>query len=65
MKRLRHMKACKTCKYLIPKGNVCPVCGSTSLSSSWYGYVYVIDVNSQIAKIIGAKTEGGYAVVVR
>jgi len=55
-------KACKNCRRIIDKGNVCPVCKSTDLTTNWKGFVIVIDpTNSEIAKKLGIKLPGKYA----
>lgn len=55
-------KACKKCRRIIEKGNVCPVCKSTDLTTNWKGFVIVIDpLNSEIAKKLGIKLPGKYA----
>jgi DNA-directed RNA polymerase subunit E" len=58
-------KACKNCKY-ISNGQVCPNCKSTNLSDDWTGLVIVMDpAKSEIAKKMGIKSAGRYAVRVR
>lgn len=58
-------KACTHCKY-ITEERKCPVCGSTSLSTDFIGIVIVLDPeNSEIAKSMGIKTKGKYALRVR
>jgi DNA-directed RNA polymerase subunit E" len=58
-------KACKNCRY-ISNGPVCPNCKSTNLSDDWTGLVIIIDPEkSEIAKKMGIKTAGRYAVRVR
>lgn len=54
-------RACRSCKRLI-KGNVCPVCKSSELTSTWKGIVVVFDANSEIAKEAGITAPGKYAV---
>jgi len=45
---------------------VCRNCKSTDLSDDWIGFVIVIDPeNSEIAKKMGIKTSGKYAIRVR
>jgi len=56
--------ACKKCKYIGSSG-VCKVCGSTDFSKTWYGYVIIIDPEkSEIAKKMGIKYAGRYALIV-
>jgi DNA-directed RNA polymerase subunit E" len=57
-------KACKLCKAIIVKGNVCPVCRSTETTSSFQGTVTVFDTDSEIGKKLGIKAPGKYAVKV-
>jgi DNA-directed RNA polymerase subunit E" len=45
---------------------VCPICGSSSLSKDWGGYVIVIDPKgSVIATKLGITLPGRYALKVR
>lgn len=57
-------KACRNCKTIITKGNVCPVCKSTDLTSSFQGMLVVFDENSEIAKKMGVTAPGKYAIKV-
>jgi DNA-directed RNA polymerase subunit E" len=57
-------KACKSCKRILEKGNVCPVCRSTDITSSFQGTVVIFDVESEIAKKLGITAPGKYAVKV-
>ncbi len=58
-------KACKNCHF-ISMGNICPNCKSPNLSEDWSGLVVVVDLErSEIAKKIGAKSPGKYAIRVR
>jgi DNA-directed RNA polymerase subunit E" len=58
-------KACKNCRF-ISNGPVCPNCKSTNLSDDWTGLVVIIDPQrSEIAKKMGIKSPGRYAVRVR
>lgn len=58
-------KVCKECHRLV-SGQVCQVCNSTSLTSDWSGYVVIINPEkSQIAKKLGIKIAGKYALKVR
>ena len=55
-------KVCKKCK-LIVEGNVCPICKGNQFSTTWFGQINVIDANkSEIAKKIGIKVKGEYAI---
>ncbi len=58
-------KACKRCRMFV-EGNTCPVCATTSFSTSWQGRLYIADTErSMIAQKIGVKTKGEYAIKVR
>jgi len=57
-------KVCKNCKRILEKGNVCPVCKSTDLTSSFQGIIVIFDVESDIAKKLGISAPGRYALKV-
>lgn len=58
-------KVCKTCKIFV-SGKRCPICHNADFSESWKGRVAVIDPEkSEIAKHIGIKVKGEYAIKVR
>lgn len=55
-------QACKSCKFIVMQGSVCPVCGSNQLTARWSGYVVVLDAErSELAKKLGIKVNGTYA----
>ncbi len=55
-------KACRKCR-AITRENRCPVCGSDDLSVNWSGMIIIIDPEkSEVAKMIGAKAPGRYAI---
>lgn len=55
-------KACKNCRVIIAQGEVCPMCGSSSLTSKWSGYVVILNVEkSELAKTLGITANGTYA----
>lgn len=55
-------KACKSCKIFV-KGNECPLCKSTDLTSSWKGRIVIFDPNkSEIAQKLGIKVKGEYTI---
>jgi len=57
-------KACKQCKFL-HSGEECPNCKSGQFVLNWKGRIAVIDPNkSDIAKKIGVKQSGEYAIKV-
>lgn len=62
---------CRECHSVV-KGQTCMVCGSTSLSSDWSGYVVILDIRdergelkSEIAKKLNISKPGAYALKVR
>lgn len=58
-------KACKKCRIFV-EGNECPICHGNQFSTNWQGRINIIDVErSDIAKKIGLKVKGEYAVKVR
>ena len=58
--------ACKDCHRIFRDGSVCKGCGSSAISKEWKGYVVILDAkNSEIAKKLGIKEEGRYALKVR
>jgi DNA-directed RNA polymerase subunit E" len=64
-KKGSNLKACRECHSLV-EGEVCPVCQSSALSDDWSGYVVIVDpVKSEIAKLMGIKRPGKFALKVR
>lgn len=58
-------KACFTC-HLITRENICPICKTSSLSDDFSGLVIIFDPEgSTIAKAMGLKRKGRYALKVR
>ncbi|MDY6958778.1 MAG: transcription elongation factor subunit Spt4 [Halobacteriota archaeon] len=56
---------CKTCHRIL-EGTTCPVCGSSSTSTDWSGYVIILDPKrSEIAKRLNVSLPGKYALKVR
>ncbi|MET1124603.1 MAG: transcription elongation factor subunit Spt4 [Archaeoglobaceae archaeon] len=54
--------ACRRCKFINIDTVVCKNCGSDELTKEWYGYLVVLDPErSEIAKKMGIKTPGKYA----
>lgn len=57
-------KACKKCKILV-EGNVCPICKGNQFVDNWKGRVFIMNPEkSEIAKKIGIKVKGEYAIKV-
>lgn len=55
-------KACKKCRVIIAQGEVCPMCGSSELTSKWTGYVVILNSEkSELAKKLGISANGTYA----
>jgi DNA-directed RNA polymerase subunit E" len=57
-------KACKTCRRLV-KGNLCPMCKSSAVTTNWKGVIVIFDATSDIAKEAGVTSPGKYAVRVK
>jgi DNA-directed RNA polymerase subunit E" len=58
-------KACKRCKLFV-EGSTCPVCKTSSFTTSWQGRLYVTDASqSMIADKVNIKEKGEYAIKVR
>jgi DNA-directed RNA polymerase subunit E" len=58
-------KACTTCRHLT-RENTCPKCKTATMSDDYGGLVIVLDPeNSAIAKAMGIKDKGRYAIKVR
>lgn len=59
------MKACKQCFYIVEEGDKCPLCDGP-LSREWQGYVIILNWRkSEIAKKMGVRYNGKYALRVR
>jgi len=59
----RKMQVCRNCRRFTTE-NVCSVCKSTNLSTSWKGVAIVIDLNSEIAQSLKVTEPGRYALYV-
>ncbi len=58
-------KACKRCR-LITTGSICPECKTATLTAEWTGFVVVLDPGgSEIAKKLGIRKPGKYAIEIR
>jgi DNA-directed RNA polymerase subunit E" len=58
-------KACKICK-IIYEGEKCPKCGSKESTESYKGRIVVFDSEkSEIAKKLGIKEKGNFAIKTR
>lgn len=59
---------CRECHRVLDAGeeNMCPVCGSTSLTEDWAGYVIIAHPeDSEIAQEMEVTEPGAYALKVR
>jgi len=60
------LKACRKCKMLVPLNiNMCPNCGSKDFSDDWSGMAVILREDSILAKKLGIRTPGKYALRVR
>ncbi len=59
-------KACKYCRIFVLKGNECPLCKRSELTTSWKGRAIIFNVEqSEVAKKMGIKDKGEYAIKIR
>lgn len=59
-------KACKSCRFVVSEGSECPNCGGTEFTEKWSSYLVIFSPEkSELAKKIGAKAPGKYAVRIR
>lgn len=62
---MKGKKVCKTCKIFV-EGNKCPVCNNNQFSTSWKGRIIILNPEkSEIAKKLGIKRKGAYAIKTR
>ena len=58
-------KACRQCRVFV-KGNECHLCKSTDFTTSWKGRVIILNPElSEVAKKMGAKEKGEYAIKIK
>ena len=58
-------KVCKNCKIFV-EHDKCPICQHSNFTDTWKGRLIILDSDkSIIAKKIGAKVKGEYAIKVR
>jgi len=58
-------RACLQCKFITDE-QVCPNCGSKDFTTDWSGVIFVLDPEkSSLAKLVGAKKVGRYAIKAR
>ncbi len=59
------MRSCKSCNYIVYTEKICPKCNG-ELTEKFSGLILVLDPErSEIAKIAGINSIGGYAVRVK
>ncbi len=56
-------RVCRNCRRFTTD-TTCPSCKSTNLSASWKGVVVILNVNSEIAKVLNVAEPGKYALYV-
>lgn len=59
----KKMQVCRNCKRFTNE-NVCPVCKSSNMSSSWKGVVVIVDTSSETAQKLNITEPGRYALYV-
>lgn len=58
-------RACRRC-HLITRGSICPKCNEATMSDDFSGLAIIFDPEgSRIAKAMGVKEKGKYALKVR
>ncbi len=59
-------KACRNCRIVV-EGNICPICNNADfLTRTWEGHIEIINPDdSEVAKAIGAKVKGKYALKIK
>jgi DNA-directed RNA polymerase subunit E" len=58
-------KVCKKCRLFV-EGGECPLCKGSNFTETWKGRMIILDAErSEIAKKVGVKAKGEYAIKVR
>lgn len=58
-------KACTKCRAMV-EGSQCVACGSTDLTKSWEGQIFIFNFEtSDVAKAIDAKVNGRFALKIK
>ena len=58
-------KVCKKCRIFF-EGEKCPICGESQTANVWRGRLYIANPEKSIvAKRVGLKVKGEYAIKVR
>ena len=56
-------RACRDCKFITSSKDKCENCGSTNLTQNFSGMIIIIDEEkSEIAKELGIRKKGAYAI---
>jgi DNA-directed RNA polymerase subunit E" len=59
-------KVCRKCKIIIAKGDKCPICGSTDLTTKWSSYIIVLNSEkSELAKKLNLSLNSIYALNIK
>lgn len=59
-------KACKACHMIVEEASACPSCAGAEFTERFSSIVAIFDVEkSEVAKKLGAKVPGRYAVKIR
>jgi len=59
----KKMQVCRNCRRFTT-AQTCPFCKSTNLSTSWKGLVVIVNVDSEVAKMLNVSEPGRYALYV-
>ena len=63
-KKEKVLKACRNCRALTT-ADVCPICGSKDLSTTFAGLAIILNPESEIAKEMKVEASGEFALRVR
>ena len=63
--RIKGPKVCRNCRIFV-EGDECPICHGKDFSTTWAGVAFILNPEaSDIAKVMGVKFKGKYALQVR
>lgn len=58
-------KVCRKCRLFV-EGSTCPICKGSNFTDNWKGRISLINPEkSEIAKKVGLKAKGEYAIKIR
>ena len=61
----KDQQVCRNCRLFV-KAKQCPVCNQSNFSNTWAGVIEILDPEkSEVAKKMGVKVAGKYALKVR